>query len=88
MPTYVYECDAGHEFERVQRITEDALTTCDVAVMKHNETDFVTAGCGAPCRRVIQAPGIVLKGSGWARDGYSDYTPASEANPRHKKGRR
>lgn len=85
MPTYVYECDKGHTVEVVQRITEDALTECP---HEDQSYDLCAVLCLAPCRRVIQAPGIVLKGSGWARDGYSDYTPAKDANPRHTKGRR
>ena len=29
MPTYDYQCEkCGHEFERVQRITEDPIKTC------------------------------------------------------------
>lgn len=52
MPTYTYRCDScGHQFETVQRFTEDALTECPT--------------CGAAIRRVIQPVGVVFKGSGW-----------------------
>lgn len=52
MPTYSYHCDTcGHDFEAVQRFTDDPLTACPE--------------CGAPIRRVIQPVGVVFKGSGW-----------------------
>ena len=52
MPTYSYLCDScGHDFEAVQRFTEDPLTECP--------------RCGAAIRRVIQPVGVVFKGSGW-----------------------
>ncbi len=52
MPTYTYRCDTcGHQFEAVQRFSEDALREC--------------TACGAPIRRVIQPVGVVFKGSGW-----------------------
>ena len=52
MPTYVYRgVNSGITFEVQQRITEDPLT-------HHPET-------GEPVVRVIQAAGIVFKGSGF-----------------------
>ena len=52
MPTYSYHCDAcGHDFDAVQRFSEDALTECPV--------------CSGAIRRVIQPVGVVFKGSGW-----------------------
>lgn len=59
MPTYSYRCAAcGHEFERVQRITEDAIKTCP--------------SCGADAAsRLINSANFILKGSGWYSDLYS-----------------
>lgn len=52
MPTYTYRCDTcGHQFETVQRFSDDPLTACPT--------------CGASIRRVIQPVGVVFKGSGW-----------------------
>lgn len=52
MPTYTYRCDTcGHQFETVQRFSDDPLTECP--------------SCGAAIRRVIQPVGVVFKGSGW-----------------------
>ena len=52
MPTYSYHCDTGdHDFDIVQRFSDDALTVCPE--------------CGGSVRRVIQPVGVVFKGSGW-----------------------
>ena len=52
MPTYEYECGSCHRiFEVRQRISEPALTTCDV--------------CGGPVRRLLSAAPFILKGEGW-----------------------
>ncbi len=59
MPTYDYACDAcGHEFERVQRITEKPLRKCPK--------------CGRDkARRMIGGGNFILKGGGWESDLYS-----------------
>ena len=52
MPTYEYQCDSCHRtFEVRQRISESALTTCEV--------------CGGPVRRLLSAAPFILKGEGW-----------------------
>jgi putative FmdB family regulatory protein len=56
MPTYDYLCENGHRFELVQRFTEDALDTC--------------VECGAPCKRLLHAPAIHFKGSGFYSTDY------------------
>jgi len=60
MPTYVYECSScNSQFEVVQRITEDALNTCQ---------------CGAKgtVKRLIQPIAVMFKGSGFH---INDYAP-------------
>jgi putative FmdB family regulatory protein len=59
MPTYDYHCDhCNHEFERVQRITEDPVKKCPE--------------CGKlKARRMIGGGGFILKGGGWESDLYS-----------------
>ncbi|MGH7692124.1 MAG: FmdB family zinc ribbon protein [Candidatus Dormibacteria bacterium] len=54
MPTYAYRCEAGHQFEAVQGITEPALTSCTV--------------CALPVRRVVFPVGIVFKGQGFYKN--------------------
>jgi putative FmdB family regulatory protein len=52
VPTYEYECGSCHRtFEVRQRISEPALTACDV--------------CGGPVHRLLSAAPFILKGAGW-----------------------
>ena len=52
MPTYEYQCDSCRRiFEVRQRISEPALTTCEV--------------CSGPVRRLLSAAPFILKGEGW-----------------------
>src|SRR5881296_2141242 len=52
MPTYEYEClKCRRVFEVRQRISEPALTVCDV--------------CGGEVRRLLSPAPFILKGEGW-----------------------
>lgn len=52
MPFYEYEClSCSHRFERYQRITDDPVHKCEQ--------------CDQKVRRVIHAPAIHFKGSGF-----------------------
>lgn len=52
MPIYLYQCDScGVRFERMQRMSDDALTECPE--------------CDGLVHRVIQPVGIIFKGSGF-----------------------
>ena len=54
MPTYQYACtECGHAFEQVQSFSDDALTVCPV--------------CSGRLRKVFNAVGVVVKGSGFYR---------------------
>lgn len=68
MPTYVYECDEGHRFEKVERITADAMEECEEMIDSRGGSGYDV--CGAPCHRVPQPSRFVLLGAGWAREGY------------------
>lgn len=57
MPIYEYKCDNGHTFEELQSMSEDALDKCTV--------------CGAPARRVLHAPAVHFKGSGFYTTDYA-----------------
>lgn len=59
MPTYVYLCNCcGHKQEIIRKISEmEARPDCE----KCKE---------GPMERVISAATFILKGSGWAKDGY------------------
>jgi putative FmdB family regulatory protein len=62
MPTYEYQCRKGHIFERIQSIREAPIERCLV--------DNANGRCRASCKRLISISSFVLKGDGWAKDGY------------------
>jgi putative FmdB family regulatory protein len=52
VPTYEYQCEKCQRvFEIRQRITEPALTTCEV--------------CGGHVKRLLSSAPFILKGEGW-----------------------
>ena len=52
MPLYEYECFVcGHRFERIRRVEEASNMTC--------------SECGGSVRRLLRAPALQFKGSGW-----------------------
>lgn len=59
MPTYDYQCGkCGVEFSREQRITEPPVKTCPKCKARQ-------------VKRLLSAPGFILKGGGWYSDLYS-----------------
>jgi putative FmdB family regulatory protein len=56
MPIYEYKCENGHVFDVIQRMTDEPLRECE--------------GCGAPAARVLSAPAIHFKGSGFHNTDY------------------
>lgn len=53
MPIYEYRCQAcGHEFEKLQKISDPAITECPVC---HQDQ----------VKKLISAAGFRLKGGGW-----------------------
>ncbi len=57
MPTYVYRCSkCEHQFEIVQKMTDDPLTQCPE--------------CQGKIARLLFPPGIVFKGSGFHINDY------------------
>jgi putative FmdB family regulatory protein len=56
MPIYEYRCKKGHQFEVMQRISDDPVTTCEV--------------CGAAVQRVFHPIAVHFKGSGFYNTDY------------------
>lgn len=56
MPIYEYKCENGHVFETIQKMTDEPLRECEE--------------CGAPASRVLSAPAIHFKGSGFHNTDY------------------
>jgi predicted nucleic acid-binding Zn ribbon protein len=67
MPTYEYECEAGHTLEIVQSIHDEPLKICN-EVIPFSGPDFER--CEAPMKKLISKTSFVLKGDGWFKDGY------------------
>jgi putative FmdB family regulatory protein len=61
MPTYEYACDCGHSWEEDQRIVDPPTEKCPKCGQDH-------------AKRVIGKPTFMLKGGGWADEGYSNKT--------------
>lgn len=69
MPTYTYRCSEGHEFEVVEKITDLPRLTCTCQTSE----GAVQGGdnkCKGQVERIITKTSFVLKGNGWAKDGY------------------
>jgi len=74
VPTYDYECEKCHKtFEVEQKISDPPLKTCVliVGLTTVKPLDVDQSKCGGPVKRLISGPSaFVLKGGGWAKDGY------------------
>ncbi|MSO44585.1 MAG: zinc ribbon domain-containing protein [Thermoleophilia bacterium] len=57
MPVYDYRCEKGHRFDAFQGMTEKPLKKCEE--------------CGAKVERVLHAPAIHFKGSGFHNTDYN-----------------
>lgn len=63
MPIYEYRCEKGHTFEVMQSMSDDPLSSCEV--------------CGAPVQKVLHAPAVHFKGSGFYTTDYGKKSAAS-----------
>ena len=67
MPIYEYKCQkCGHQFETMQRITDDPLTECTQETGKKKKSE-----CKGELKKLISQTSFSLKGGGWYKDGYS-----------------
>ena len=58
MPTYGYRCTAcGHEFERMQKMTDAPIKECET--------------CAAPVKKILYPVGISFKGDGFYVNDYA-----------------
>jgi len=65
MPIYEYQCKScGHELEKLQRMSDPALTDCPAC----NESEL---------KRLVSAAGFRLKGAGWYE---TDFKKGSKKN--------
>ncbi|HWC87097.1 MAG TPA: zinc ribbon domain-containing protein [Solirubrobacteraceae bacterium] len=64
MPTYEYRCQQGHDFEVMQRMSDDPVAECQV--------------CGAPVQRVFSPVAVHFKGAGFYSTDYGSKNRARE----------
>ncbi|HWF54012.1 MAG TPA: zinc ribbon domain-containing protein [Solirubrobacteraceae bacterium] len=64
MPIYEYRCKKGHTFDVMQRMSDDPVTKCEV--------------CGTAVQRVLHAPAVHFKGSGFYNTDYGTKKRARE----------
>ena len=64
MPLYDYQCEAGHRYEKRESFGAPAQQPCE--------------RCGKPARRLLNAPPIVFKGSGWYKTDHGRSVRATE----------
>ncbi|MFO0773483.1 MAG: FmdB family zinc ribbon protein [Nitrospiraceae bacterium] len=75
MPIYEYQCQGcGAKSEVKQKMSDAPLTTCE--------------RCGGSLSKLISAPGIMFKGSGWYITDYSDKMkpPSGDGSEKSSKG--
>ena len=58
MPIYEYRCENGHQFEVIQSMSDDPVTSCEE--------------CGAPVERVFHPIAVHFKGSGFYNTDYKN----------------
>lgn len=72
MPLYEYECSqCGHTFEVVQKAHAQPLKKCPK--------------CSGPLRKLLSAPAIHFKGSGWYITDYAKKSPGGADKALDKK---
>jgi putative FmdB family regulatory protein len=68
VPLYEYECGkCGHRFERIQKFSDPPVKACPQ--------------CGGKVRKLLSAPAIQFKGSGWY---ITDYARKTSHGPDEK----
>jgi putative FmdB family regulatory protein len=69
LPLYEYECPKDGTFERMQKFSDPPLTACPT--------------CGGPVEKLLSAPAIQFKGTGWY---ITDYARKSSGETGKEKG--
>jgi putative FmdB family regulatory protein len=67
LPLYEYECPKHGTFERMQKFSDPPVTACPV--------------CGGPVEKLLSAPAIQFKGTGWY---VTDYARKSTGEGKEK----
>lgn len=68
MPLYEYECQRCHKrIEKIQSFAAEPLRVCEA--------------CGGPLEKLLSAPAIQFKGSGWYVTDYAKSKAGGDAKP-------
>lgn len=66
MPLYEYQCKkCKHRFEKIQKFSDAPIKKCPE--------------CGGPVEKLLHAPAVQFKGSGWYVTDYAGKKPAENA---------
>ncbi len=65
MPLYEYECPKDGTFERIRKFSDPPLTACPT--------------CGGPIEKLLSAPAIQFKGTGWYITDYARKSGSGES---------
>jgi putative FmdB family regulatory protein len=65
LPLYEYECPKDGTFERMQKFSDPPLTACPT--------------CGGPVEKLLSAPAIQFKGTGWYITDYARKSTGAES---------
>jgi putative FmdB family regulatory protein len=69
VPLYEYECPKDGTFERMQKFSDPPLAACPT--------------CGGPVEKLLSAPAIQFKGTGWY---VTDYARKGSGERKEKEG--
>lgn len=74
MPLYEYQCKkCGHRFEKIQKFSDQPVKKCP--------------DCGGPVEKIISAPAVQFKGSGWYVTDYAkkSHAPSTDSGSKDSK---
>jgi putative FmdB family regulatory protein len=74
MPIYEYRCEQGHQFEVMQRMADDPVSSCQT--------------CAAPVSRVFHPIAVHFKGSGFYNTDYGTKKRSREKEASKAEGKR
>jgi len=74
LPLYEYLCPTDGRFEIIQKFSDEALKVCPT--------------CGRPVQKLLSAPAIRFKGTGWYVTDYAKKGSSGESGHKEDKGKK
>jgi putative FmdB family regulatory protein len=72
LPLYEYQCPQHGTFEKMQKFSDPPLTVCPT--------------CGAPVEKLLSAPAIQFKGTGWYITDYARKSSGGDPGKAREQG--